>query len=191
MDAATTERAKNSAEHAQYVDEAREAIGAIDECLDLLAGLDGSAASLIQVTKIQKSFKKVGEKLAKTKFSSMIKALLKLADFANSDMLAKLRGRFGEVRAELVAGIAFALQEEEDQLGAFTTFMGISQTTVDDARQRIVENTAALEQCVQDIADAEAFREQRVKDQAQAEADLAAEHERWNKVEAEFDALFA
>ena len=56
----------------------------------------------------------------------MIKALLKLADFANSDMLAKLRGRFGEVRAELVAGIAFALQEEEDQLGAFTTFMGIS-----------------------------------------------------------------
>ncbi len=75
----------------------------------------------------------------------MIKALLKLADFANSDMLTKLRGRFNEVRAELVQGIAFALQEEDDQLGAYTTFMGISQTTVDDARQRIVDNTAALE----------------------------------------------
>ena len=47
MNAATTERAKNSAEHAQYVDEATEAIGAIDECLDLLAGLDGGAPSLI------------------------------------------------------------------------------------------------------------------------------------------------
>jgi len=75
----------------------------------------------------------------------MIKALLKLADFANSDMLTKLRGRFNEVRAELVQGIAFALQEEDDQLGAYATFMGISQTTVDDARQRIVDNTAALE----------------------------------------------
>ena len=126
MDAATSERAANSAEHAQYVEEAQAAIGAIDECLDLLEGLDGGAPSLIQVTKVQKSLKKVGETLKKTKFSSLIKALLKLADFANSEMLAKLRTKFQEVRAELVAGIAFALQEEDDQLAAYTTFMGIS-----------------------------------------------------------------
>ena len=47
MDAATTERAKNSADHAVYVDEATEAIAAIDECLDLLEGLDGGPPSLI------------------------------------------------------------------------------------------------------------------------------------------------
>ncbi len=35
----------------------------------------------------------------------MIKALIKLADFANSDMLKKLVKKFGDVRAELVQGI--------------------------------------------------------------------------------------
>ena len=41
MDAATSERVKNSAQHAQYVDEATEAIAAIDDCLELLEQLDG------------------------------------------------------------------------------------------------------------------------------------------------------
>jgi len=36
----------------------------------------------------------------------MIKALIKLADFTNSDMLDKLRNKFGEVRGSLVTGIA-------------------------------------------------------------------------------------
>jgi hypothetical protein len=44
----------------------------------------------------------------------LVKALLKLADFANADMLARLVAKFNEVRASLVADIAFALQEEDD-----------------------------------------------------------------------------
>ncbi len=44
----------------------------------------------------------------------MIKALLKLADFANPDMLNRLIGKFNEVRASLVSDIAYALQEEDD-----------------------------------------------------------------------------
>ena len=46
MDAATFERAKNKAEHEQYVEEAQAAIGALDDCLDLLANFEegGSGA---------------------------------------------------------------------------------------------------------------------------------------------------
>merc|ERR1712167_184734 len=114
-----------------------------------------------------------------TKFGSMIKALLKLTDFANSEMLAKLREKFAAVRAEMVQSIADTEAAEADQLSAYTTFMAVSQQTVDDARQRLVENRAALEQCVQDIADTEAFRAQREADLAVAEDDLATELARW------------
>jgi len=191
MDVATNERAKNSAENAAYVEEANMAIDAIDDCVELLAGLDSGAASMVQVTKVQRSFKKVTEALRKTKYGSMIKALLKLADFANSEMLGRLREKFQAVRAEMIQGIADTIAAEADQLAAYTNFMSVSQQTVDDARQRIVENRAALAQCVQDIADTEAFREQRQADLAVAEADLATELARWEAVEAMFEKLFA
>merc|ERR1711981_156676 len=137
------------------------------------------------------SFKKVTEALRKTKYGSMIKALLKLADFANSEMLGRLREKFSAVRAEMIQGIADTIAAEADQLAAYTQFMAVSQQTVDDARQRIVENRAALAQCVQDIADTEAFREQRQADLAVAEEDLATEIARWDGVQAVFDGLFA
>ncbi len=44
MDAAVFERAKSKAAHQEYVDEATAAIGAIDECLDLLANFDFGGA---------------------------------------------------------------------------------------------------------------------------------------------------
>jgi len=69
--------------------------------------------------------------------------------------------------------------------------MAVSQQTVDDARQRIVDNRASLAQCIQDIADTEAFREQRQADLAVAEEDLATELARWDAVQATFDTLFA
>merc|ERR1719382_1143935 len=80
---------------------------------------------------------------------------------------------------------------EADQLAAYTSFMAVSQQTVDDARQRIVDNKAALAQCIQDIADTEAFREQRQADLAVAEEDLAVELARWAAVEATFEKMFA
>jgi hypothetical protein len=110
MDVATSERASSSDEHAVFVSDATDAIAAIDECLELLGNLDsGAAASLIQTTLLQKSFKRVGNTLKKTKYSTLIKVLLKLADFANSDMLARLTAKFNEVRASLVTDIAFAI----------------------------------------------------------------------------------
>ena len=191
MDRATNERAANHAENVAFVEEANLAIDAIDECVELLAGLDSGAASMVQVTKVQRSFKKVGDALKNTKYGSMIKALLKLADFADSDMLQRLREKFAAVRAELLQQIADTNAAEADQLSAYTAFMAVSQQTVDDARQRIVENRAALAQCIQDIADTEAFREQRQADLAVAEEDLATEIARWDGVQALFDELFA
>jgi len=191
MDAATAERARSHAENMAYIEEASMAIEAVDECVELLAGLDSGAASMVQITKVQRSFKKVTEKLRNTKYGSMIKALLKLADFANSEMLGRLREKFMDVRAEMVQGIADTQAAEADQLAAYTNFMAVSQQTVDDARQRIVDNRAALAQCVQDIADTEAFREQRQADLAVAEEDLAVELARWDAVQAMFDTLFA
>jgi len=174
-----------------YIEEASMAIEAVDECVELLAGLDSGAASMVQITKVQRSFKKVEEKLRNTKYGSMVKALLKLADFANAEMLGRLREKFADVRAEMVQGIADTQAAEADQLAAYTNFMAVSQQTVDDARQRIVDNRAALAQCVQDIADTEAFREQRQADLAVAEEDLAVELARWDAVQAMFDKLFA
>jgi len=52
MDRATNERASSHAENIAYVEEANLAIDAIDECIELLAGLDSGAASMVQVTKV-------------------------------------------------------------------------------------------------------------------------------------------
>merc|ERR1711990_920827 len=191
MDSATMERASSHAENVQYIEESNMAIDAIDECMELLDGLDSGAPALVQVTKVQRSFKKVEAALKATKYGAMVKALLKLADFANSEMLGRLREKFAAVRAELLQSIADTHQAEADQLAAYTNFMGVSQQTVDDARQRLVDNRAALAQCIQDIADTEAFREQRQADLAVAEDDLATELTRWDGVQATFDRLFA
>jgi hypothetical protein len=191
MDVATMERATAHSENAAYVEEANMAIDAVDECIELLTGLDSGTASMVQITKVQRSFKKINEALKNTKYGSMIKALIKLADFANSEMLDRLRQKFADVRAEMVQGIADTMAAEADQLAAYTNFMAVSQTTVDEARQRIVDNRAALAECIQNIADTEAFREQRQADLAVAEEDLAVELARWDAVQAMFDTLFA
>jgi len=191
MATARAERAKSTAEHAQFVKEGKAAIAAIDECLSLLNELGTSTPSLIQMTKVQKSFSKLGAALKKTKFGSVIKALLKLADFANPAMLRRLVKKFKDVRASLVTGIANIESEESEQVEAFKKFMDISQTTVDNARTRVKNNTAALKKCIKDIADTEAFRAQRKLDLAQAEKDLADEHARWKGVVAIFTKLFA
>jgi len=145
MEAAVVERAGQHAAHLEFVDEANTAIEAVDECLALLNSLGSGAASLIQVTKIQRSFKKVGESLKRTRYGSFIKALLKLSEFADPVMLGKVTAKFQEVRDSLVTDIENSVAEEAGQVAAHATFMGVSQDTVDQARARVAANTAALE----------------------------------------------
>jgi len=126
MDRATNERAADHAANLAYIEEANMAIDAIDECTELLDGLNSGAASMVQVTKVQRSFKKLESALKNTRWGSMMTALIRLADFANSEMLEKLRGKFAEVRAEMVQSIVDTKALEEDQLASYTNFMGVS-----------------------------------------------------------------
>jgi hypothetical protein len=49
------------------------------------------------MTKVKHSFAKVERALKHTKYASMVKALIKLADFTDSAMLTKLVNKFREV----------------------------------------------------------------------------------------------
>lgn len=102
MDLATRERAENSEGHDAFVEECNAAIDAINDCLELLEGLGEGSTSLVQVTKVQRSFKKITASLKNTRHASMIKALLKLADFANPEMLERLTNKFIAVRDSLL-----------------------------------------------------------------------------------------
>lgn len=53
------------------------------------------------MTKAKKAFEKVERALAHTKYGSIVKALIKLADFTNSEMLGRLVAKFNEVKASL------------------------------------------------------------------------------------------
>jgi len=63
MEVATMERGSDNTAHTLFVEECDDAIAAIDECLSLLDSLNSGSASLIEMTKVQRSFKKVGESL--------------------------------------------------------------------------------------------------------------------------------
>ena len=56
----------------------------------------------------------------------MIKALLKLSDFANPEMLARVTSKFVEVRESLVSDIAASIAEEANSLAAHNVFMAVS-----------------------------------------------------------------
>jgi len=82
----------------------------------------------------------------------MIKALLKLTDFANPDMLERLTNKFIAVRDSLLQDIENSRQEEEDQLANHETFMTVSQETLDECRERVVENKEKHHENEQNIA---------------------------------------
>jgi hypothetical protein len=70
----------------------------------------------------------------------MVKALLKLADFANPEMLERLTNKFIAVRDSLLQDIENSKQEEQDQVANHATFMAVSQETLDECRGRVAEN---------------------------------------------------
>ena len=140
MAVAETERAENSHNHEVFVEECHAAIEAINDCLELLEGLGQDTTSLVQVTKLQRSFKKIQNQLKKTRHATMIKALLKLADFANPEMLNRLVDKFIAVRDSLVQDIENSNQEEADQQANFETFMDVSEETLTECRARVAEN---------------------------------------------------
>lgn len=189
---ATAEREANHAAHVTFVEEAELAIEAIDECLVLLNSLGGDSASLIQVTKVQRAFKKVGQAIkTNSKYSPMIKALLKLTDFANPEMLARLTGKFQAVRDSLVTDIDNSNQNEADELAAYDAFMAMGAATIETCRANVARDTELLAQNAANIEASLARRAQAEVDLAIAQDDLETETNRWAGVQAMFDKMMA
>jgi len=61
------------------------------------------------------------------KYAKTILALIKIMDFANPEMLARLTGKFEEVRAEMLNGVEETRQRDADEQAAFEAFMARSQ----------------------------------------------------------------
>jgi len=57
------------------------------------------------MTKVNRSFKKLEKAIKNTAYGNTITALIKLMDFANPEMLARLVGKFTEVRNSMLSSI--------------------------------------------------------------------------------------
>jgi hypothetical protein len=73
------------------------------------------------------TFKKLEKSIKNTKWGKTIVALIRLAEKdVNPAMLAKLIGKFTEVRNSMMAGMDDATTAEADALNAYNNFMAVS-----------------------------------------------------------------
>jgi len=72
------------------------------------------------------TFKKLEKSIKNTKWGKTIVALIRLAEKdVNPAMLAKLIGKFTEVRNSMMAGMDDATGAEADALSAYNNFMAV------------------------------------------------------------------
>ena len=72
------------------------------------------------------TFKKLEKSIKNTKWGKTIVALIRLAEKeVNPAMLAKLIGKFTEVRNSMMAGMEDATDSEADALSCYNNFMAI------------------------------------------------------------------
>jgi len=122
----------------------------------------------------------------------MVKVMLTLAqNFSDQTSVERVLGMLNDVLGECHNALAAAHQDEEDQVAAHATFMGVCQQTLDQCNERIQVNTAELNKTHDTIEETTNFRAKRQGDLADAEDDEAAETERWNNETAIHDRLVA
>lgn len=112
-------------------------------------------------------------------------------NFSDQGSVERVLGMLNDVLAECHNALAAAHQDEEDQVAAHATFMGVCQQTLDQCNERIQVNTAELESTNNQIQETTNFRAKRQGDLADAEEDEAAETERWNNETSIHDRLIA
>lgn len=105
------------------------------------------------MTKTQNHLKKLEKHLSKrTEWAEMVRVMIELAqNFTDQGSVARVGQMLQDVLGEVQQSLQNTHMDEQNSVAAFNTFMGISQTTVDQALARIAENTAALNRCEQDI----------------------------------------
>jgi len=67
------------------------------------------------MTKVNRSFKKLEKAMKNNKYSNTILALIKLMDFANPEMLARLNAKFTEVRNSMLTSVEETNQRDADE----------------------------------------------------------------------------
>jgi chromosome segregation ATPase len=193
MAKATREREEAQFTYERNCEEHELTLEAIDECVGLLHGLQGGAASFVEVTKAQKNIKKLIKKLSvSSKWGHIAKVLVQLSqEFASGEAVDKVLGLFEELEMNLHESRAEMDRVNAQQIESYNNFMEISQTTIDEAQARLDANNAALEIVNADIAHQEDLRDTAAADRDLAQADLDEETARWEGVQASYEAYVA
>jgi len=190
---AVSERGSNNGNYQQTVDDLTDAIAALNECIELVSELRNGGASFVQITKTQTHIKKLLKHFAhRTEWTEMVKVMLTLAqNFSDQSAVDRVLTMLQDVLAECHQSVADAHQDEEDQVAAFGTYMGICQTTLDQCNERITVNTAELGKTNDQIVETTKFRAKREDDLEDANEDDAAETQRWANETSIHDRLLA
>jgi len=189
MELATTERAANAVAYVANVQEHKDAIEAIGECLTLIEELMNPNPSLMQVTKAQNHLKKLVKHL---KNQNLIKVLIELAqNFSDQNTVKKVLNLLREADQNLHDSLAQAHTDEELSIRMYEDFMTAGADTIAKAEHRIVVNTEDLTNTDAMIVETEAFRATRTIDLQISNADLEVETNRWDKETAIHEDLMA
>ena len=164
---------------------------AVNECIELVEGLQAGGNSFVQVKKAQTHLKKLGSTLkGHSTVAHLAKALVEMAqDFANQQATAKVLGLLSDLKENLISSRFAADAENVAQIEAFHTFIEVSENTIQLANERLEANNGELEVVMADIAHQEELRDTAQEDQDNAQADLDEETARWDATVASYEDL--
>jgi len=174
----TFEREENHEAYNARVDEHNEALGAVDECLEILSGFGGSSVTLIQTKKIQGSIKKVTKSLKRGINQTMIKALATLAtsEFADSSAILNVIHALQEVKESIQEALELEHTNEAESVALFEE--EVAQRNADNKRlgREINLTNGEIDGTERRIAAKETFLAVRQQDLRNFQAELEEEH---------------
>ena len=190
MERATRERAEAQATYERNCVESDLTLEAVEECQALLLGLQSGSASFVEITRAQKSIKKIVQKLSvNSKWGHLVKTLIEMSqDFANADAVEKVLQLFTTLEGNLHVSREDMDATNAQQIVVYNAFMEVSQDTIDQAQARIDANQADLDVVNSNIAHQENLRDTAAEDRDTAQADLDEETARWDLVQTTYEA---
>ncbi|CAK86874.1 unnamed protein product (macronuclear) [Paramecium tetraurelia] len=147
LNEATVQRAKDHAEFEAQVAEHNEAIGAIDESLQLLSQLE--SPSLVQIQKVQKNLTKIEQSLKRhSTFQTFIKTLLEIAveaNFADQGALKEILTAFNNLRVQLVDSLNQLTADEAEAQKDFEARVIQLNSEHAEFQRAVIVKTAEIE----------------------------------------------
>jgi len=133
VEKATRERAVAQETYENYCIEHDVALDAVNECIELVEGLQAGGNSFVQVKKAQTHLKKLGATLkGHSSVAHLAKALVEMAqDFANQQATAKVLGLLNDLKDNLIQSRFDADATNVSQISAFESFLDVSANTIE------------------------------------------------------------